>query len=151
MQNRWTAWLVGHPVFHSAHKLHHRNNSLHRPGKEFRERSGVCDWFDSARNYLLPDSGVRQRAISRTGRRRFGTENGAAGSVDEFRGSRSIAIQAVGWAGVSPAERRTHEPGKMPVAPLAGSLRYDFTQFGLRFSLKAAMPSRASSDSRACM
>ena len=25
------------------------------------------------------------------------------------------------------------------------------TQFGLRFSLKAAMPSRASSDSRACM
>src|SRR4029077_2857055 len=28
---------------------------------------------------------------------------------------------------------------------------YDFTQFGLRFSLKAAMPSRASSDSRACM
>jgi hypothetical protein len=30
-------------------------------------------------------------------------------------------------------------------------LRYDFTQLGLRFSLNAAMPSRASSDSRACM
>ena len=30
-------------------------------------------------------------------------------------------------------------------------LCYDFTQPGLRFSLKAAMPSRASSDSRACM
>src|SRR5262245_7152228 len=107
MQNSWTAWLVGYPVFHSVHKLHHRNNSLHRPGKEFRERSGVCDWFDSARNYLLPDSGVRQRAISRTGRRWFGTENGAAGCVDGFRGSRSIAILAVGWAGVSPAEMRT--------------------------------------------
>ena len=30
-------------------------------------------------------------------------------------------------------------------------LCYDFTQPGLRFSLKAAIPSRASSDSRACM
>ena len=30
-------------------------------------------------------------------------------------------------------------------------LCYDFTQLGLRFSLNAAMPSRASSDSRACM
>jgi hypothetical protein len=163
VQNRWPACLVGHPVVDSVRELHHRNNSLHRPGKKFWERSGVWDWFDSAGNHFLPDSRLRQRAISRTLCWKFDAESGAAGCVTDFREQRSTAILAGGPPGVSPAEwQHIKRPGsprdesvqladKMPGRRTGWSLCYDLTQPGLRFSLKAAIPSRASSDSRACM
>ena len=99
MQNRWPAWLVGYPVVDSVRKLHRRDNSLHRPGKEFRERSGVRDWFDSARSYFLPDSRLRQRAISRIRRWACDAANGAASCVGfhtEFATSSEIVARSSG-------------------------------------------------------
>ena len=125
---------------------------LYRFGQKLRQRCGLRPWPRFFGNYFLPDSRVRQRAISRTYRREFGA--GTAGCVTNF----------------AKAEQRRPCPQKVervvpntltgPNANRLGTigsifcalrLCYDFTQPGLRFSLKAAIPSRASSDSRACM
>jgi hypothetical protein len=107
-------------------------------------------------NYFLPDSRLRQCAISRTLGWGFGAENGAAGRVTDFAKARSCVRCPTEKGGtccpqhVDRARRQSIEDNRFHLLRLTLSCCY-CVQLGLRFSLNAAMPSRASSDSRACM
>ena len=62
-------------------------NSLHRFGQKLRQRRGLRNRPCFVGNYFLPDSRLRQRAISRT--RRWGFDAGAASRVTDFAKARS--------------------------------------------------------------
>ena len=102
-------------------EYHRRNYSLHRHGKKFWQRRRVRNRSCSPGNHFSADPRFRQRPISRP----------------------SSCARSGGF--LTP----TSGLGKF-LGRVARAERSYTIHFGLRFSLKAAMPSRASSDSRAC-
>ena len=141
---------------HPVSEFHYLHNSLHRFGQKLRQRRGLRTWPRFSRNHFPADSRFRQRAVPGTVRWGFGAENGTAGCVTNF-GIQGAAVSSPPFhtANGETCSPQHVGPGQLPTdwgqsVPPSG-LCYDFTQLGLRFSLKAAMPSRASSDSRACM
>src|SRR5439155_7951145 len=145
--------------------------------KSFGKGVGFGIGLISARSYFLPDSRLRQRAISRIRRWVCDAANGAASCVGfhtEFATSSEIVARSSGsnaearcrllrlsagegetmkLRGCSLRFRNDPSPSPLPYEGRGdpGDIRCYSAHFGLRFSLNAAMPSRASSDSRACM
>ena len=62
---------------------------LHRFGQKLRQRRGLRNRPRVVGNYFLPDSRLRQRAISRTRRWGFDAETGTASRVTDFAKARS--------------------------------------------------------------
>jgi len=138
---------------HPVREFHSLYNSLHRFGQKLRQRRGLRNRPCFAGNYFLPDSRLWQRAISRT--HRWGFDAGAASGVTDFAKARSCVRcptkrveRVVPNTLTGPDANRLRTIGSTFCASLSCCYRI---QLGLRFSLNAAMPSRASSDSRACM
>jgi hypothetical protein len=65
VQGRRTARLVGNPDVHPAREFCHLDHPLHRCRKELRKRCRFWNWFAFVADYFLPDTRLRQRAVSR--------------------------------------------------------------------------------------
>ena len=86
---------------HPVREFHNLYNSLHRFGQKLRQRRGLRNRPCLVGNYFLPDSRLRQRAISRT--RRWGFDAGAASGVTDFAKARScVRCPTKRWNVLSP-------------------------------------------------
>jgi hypothetical protein len=89
---------------HPVREFHNLYNSLHRFGQKLRQRRGLRNRPCFVGNYFLPDSRLRQRAISRTRRWGFGTATRAAGCVrrSRFKERRSLVRRSTDRADWKP-------------------------------------------------
>ncbi len=89
VQGRGPVGLVGNPDVHPVRQLHHRDHSVHRYSQEFRQRRRLRDWADFAAGYFLPNSRLRQRAISR---RRYSDYDRRSAATATTRAARRAAL-----------------------------------------------------------
>src|SRR5439155_9597448 len=104
-QGRRPARLVAHPDVHPVGEFHHLDNSLHRCGKELRERNGVWSWFAFAAVHFLPDPRLWQCAISRPRSGRFPTAAGRLGVLRRRKSAVPGFVLASGPAAVGRTTR----------------------------------------------